>query len=83
MDIQKIIEEVVSKLKLEPDTIKSFATAPVGTLKKEFNIDLPEEQLNEIIKGVKDKVDLTNLDLGSLGEEATGILGKLKGLFGK
>lgn len=79
MDIQKIIEEVVSKLKLDPKLLAAFAADPVKTLEKTFNIDLPDDQINAIINGVKSKIDLSKIDVG----QAVGILGKLKGLFGK
>lgn len=79
MDIQKIITDVVSKLKADPQLIKNFVADPVKTLEKTLGIDLPDEQINQVIEGVKSKIDLSNIDLG----QATGLLGKLKGLFGK
>ena len=79
MDIQKIINDVVAKLKANPDLIKKFIADPVKTLEKVFNIDLPDDQINQVIDGVKGKIDLGKLDVG----KATGLLGKLKGLFGK
>ena len=79
MDIQKIINDVVAKLTGNPDLIKSFLSNPVQLLEKTFGIDLPDDQINQVIEGVKGKLDLSNIDL----KEATGLLGKLKGLFGK
>ena len=79
MDIQKIIEEVVSKLKVDPKVLAQFAADPVKTLEKVFNIDLPDDQINKIIEGVKGQVDLSKVDLG----QAAGLLGKIKGFFGK
>ena len=79
MDIQKIINDVVAKLTGNPDLIKSFLSNPVQLLEKTFGIDLPDDQINQIIEGVKGKLDLGNIDL----KDATGLLGKLKGLFGK
>ncbi len=79
MDIQKIINDVVAKLTGNPDLIKSFLSNPVQLLEKTFGIDLPDDQINQIIEGVKGKLDLSNIDL----KEATGLLSKLKGLFGK
>ena len=79
MDIQKIIADVVAKLTSNPDLIKSFISNPVQLLEKTFGIDLPDDQINQIIEGVKGKLDLGNIDL----KDATGLLGKLKGLFGK
>ena len=79
MDIQKIIEEVVSKLNLDPKLLASFAADPVGTLEKTLGIDLPDEQINQVIDGIKSKIDLSKVDVG----QAVGLLGKLKGIFGK
>ena len=79
MDIQKIISDVVAKLMGNPDLIKSFLSNPVQLLEKTFGIDLPDEQINQVIEGVKGQLDLSNIDM----KDAVGLLGKLKGLFGK
>ena len=79
MDIQKIISDVVAKLTGNPELIKRFLSNPVELLEKTFGIDLPDDQINQVIEGVKGKIDLSNIDLG----QAAGLLGKLKGLFGK
>ena len=79
MDIQKIISDVVAKLTGNPDLIKSFLADPVKLLEKTFGIDLPDDQINQVIEGVKGKIDLSNIDV----KQATGLLGKLKGLFGR
>lgn len=79
MDIQKIIADVVAKLAGNPDLIKSFLGNPVELLEKTFGIDLPDEQINQVIEGVKGKLDLSNIDI----KEAAGLLGKLKGILGK
>ena len=79
MDIQKIINDVVAKLTGNPDLIKSFLANPVELLEKTFGIDLPDEQINQVIEGVKGKIDLSKVDLKGAG----GILAKIKSLFGK
>ncbi|MBR1821832.1 MAG: hypothetical protein IJ769_09435 [Clostridia bacterium] len=79
MDIQKIISDVVAKLTGNPELIKSFLANPVELLEKTFGIDLPDDQINQVIEGVKGKIDLSSVDL----KDAAGLLGKLKGLFGK
>ena len=83
MDIQKIIADVVARLTGNPELIKSFLGDPVKLLEKTFGIDLPDDQIKQVIEGVTSKLDLGNLDLGNLDvKEAAGLLGKLKGLFG-
>jgi len=79
MDIQKIINDVVAKLTSNPELIKGFLSNPVQLLEKTFGIDLPDEQINQVIEGVKGKIDLSKFDV----QDAAGLLGKLKGLFGK
>ena len=79
MDIQKIISDVVAKLTSNPELVKAFLSNPVQLLEKTFGIDLPDEQINQVIEGVKGQLDLSKLDVG----QAAGILGKLKGMFGK
>ena len=79
MDIQKIINDVVAKLKDNPDLIKKFVSNPVQLLEKTFGIDLPDDQIAKVIEGVKGKIDLSNIDV----KQAVGLLGKVKNLFGK
>ena len=79
MDIQKIISEVVGKLQGDSGLLKDFAINPSELIKKIVNIDLDDEQIKQIIEGVKSKVDLSKVDLG----ETVGLLGKIKSIFGK
>ena len=79
MDIQKIIADVVAKLTSTPDLVKSFISNPVQLLEKTFGIDLPDDQINKVIEGVKSQIDLSKFDV----TEAAGLLGKLKGILGK
>ena len=78
MDIQKIITDIVEKVKNDPDLIKKFLSDPSSVLKG-LGIDVSPDQINAVIEGVKSKLDLSNLDVG---EAAGGIIGKIKGLFG-
>ena len=48
-------------------------------LEKTFGIDLPDDQINEVIEGVKSQIDLSKFDL----KDAAGLMGKLKGILGK
>ena len=74
MDIEKIISDVLAKLKVDPALLTEFTKDPVATLEKKLGVDLPDEQIKQVIDGLKAK----------LGEAAaSGILDKVKGLFGK
>ena len=78
MDIQKIISEVLKKLTNDKTLKNDFLANPVKVLEKLTGLDLPDDQINAIIDGVKAK-----LDLDDVAEKAKGIAGVLGGLFGK
>ena len=70
-NIKEKIEEIVKKIKGDKDLGEKFQKNPTKTVEGLVGVDLPEDQLNAVVEGVKAKV---NLD---------GIAGKLGGLFGK
>ncbi len=72
IDIKAKIEELVSKLQKDPTLLKSFQKDPVKTLEGLTGLDLPEEQLQPLVTGIKAK--LAASDLGDA-------LGGLKKLF--
>ena len=78
MDIQKIISDVLAKLQGNDDLIKKFTADPVKTLEGLLNVDLPDDQINAVIAGVKAK-----LGVDTAAKSASGILGAIKKLFGK
>lgn len=71
MDIKAKIEEIVEKIKTDSDLKKKFTTDPVGAVEGLLGVDLPNEQIEKIVDGVKAKISLD------------GIGAKLGGLFGK
>lgn len=68
IDIKAKIEELVSKFQKDPSLLKRFQQDPVKTLEELTGVNLPEEQLQPLVAGVKAK--LAAADLG----------GKLEGL---
>lgn len=78
MDIQKIINDVIEKLKADDNLLENFKTNPVKVLENLVGIDLPDDKINAVIEGIKAK-----LNLDDLAEKAGDILGALGGLFGK
>lgn len=74
MDIKAKIEEIVEKLKNDPNLLNKFNTNPVGLLEELIGIDLPDDQVNTLIDGIKAKLSADKIG------EALGGLGKL---FGK
>ena len=61
MDIKKTIEDIVDKLKSDDALQKQFLSDPVGALEKLTGIDLPTEQLDAVVNGVKAKLTADNI----------------------
>lgn len=78
MDLQKIIKDVLEKLSSDDVLKDTFFTDPTAVLEKLIGIDLPNDQINAIIDGVKAK-----LKLDDVADKAQDIMGALGGLFGK
>ena len=74
MDLKKMIEDLVEKIEKDPDILKKFNDEPVKCLEKLLEVDLPDDQVEKLIDGIKAK-----LTLDKVGD----ILGGLGGLFGK
>ena len=71
MDIKKKIEELVDKIKGDKNLGEKFEKDPVGVVEGLIGVDLPNDQVEKIVDGVKAKISLDKLG------------GKLGGLFGK
>lgn len=71
MDIKAKIDELVNKVKNDKDFSKKFKENPTKAVESVLGIDLPDEQINKIIDGIKAKMSLDD------------ITGKIGGLFGK
>ena len=69
MDIKARIEEIVKKLQSDKALQEAFRKDPVKALESLLGVDLPDDQNNAIINGVKAKLDLDKLSgaLGKLG----------------
>ena len=79
MDIKEKIEEIVKNVKNSKDLKEKFATNPVKVVEEILGIDLPDELIEKIIEGAKEKLSGTAENAEDI---TTGLLGKLKGLFG-
>lgn len=74
MDIKAKIEELVEKIMKDEDLRKGFKTNPGATIEKLIGIDLPEDQINALVDGVKAKLTF---------DKAADLLGGLGSLFKK
>lgn len=72
VDVKSKIEELAAKLQKDPALLKSFQKDPVKTLEGLAGVNLPDEQLQPLVAGIKAK-----LAASDLGEA----LGGLKKLF--
>lgn len=72
IDIKAKIDELTAKLQKDPALLQNFQKEPVKTLEGLIGVDLPDDQLQPLVAGVKAK--LTASDLGNK-------LGGLKKLF--
>ena len=71
MDIMAKINELVEKIKGDSDLAAKFQKEPIATIEGLLGVDLPDEQIKQIVDGIKAKVSLDKLG-GALG----GLLGK-------
>ncbi|MCM1131922.1 MAG: hypothetical protein NC340_00460 [Ruminococcus flavefaciens] len=71
MDIKSKIDELVNKVKNDKDFGKKFQENPTKAVEGILGVDLPDDQINKIIDGIKAKISID--DIGS----------KLGGLFNK
>ena len=78
MDIQKIINDVIDKLKDDDQLLANFKSNPTKVLEKLVGVDLPDDKIDPIIDGI-----MAKLKIDDLAEKAEGIMGALGGLFGK
>lgn len=74
VDIKELIEKAVDLLTKDENLMENFKKDPIKTVEKLLNVDLPDELLENVVKGVKAKIDL---------DKVGDVLGKLGGLFGK
>ena len=74
MDINEKVEELVEKLKNDKNILAKFEKNPASVIEDLIGIDLPDDQINDLVNAIKAK-----LSLDKLGDA----LGGLGGLFGR
>ncbi len=73
-DIKEKIEELVEKVTKDEEVKKLFQTDPVKAVEKVLGVDLPDEQVEKIVDGVKAKLT---------GDQVADAVDALKGLFNR
>ena len=79
--IKDKIDEIVEKIKKDDKIAQKFAKDPISTVEQLIGIDLPNDQIEKIVDGVKAKIKLDKLNLDKVDVEKIGNV--LGGLFGK
>ena len=74
MDIKAKIEEIVKKLMSDKNLMAKFDRNPASVIEELIGIDLPNDQVNQLISGIKAKIKLDQVGdvLGGIGK----LLGK-------
>lgn len=67
MDIRKSIEELIGKITSDQALRDRFTKDPVATVEELLGVELPEEQINQIVDGIKAKLSLDKLGLDKIG----------------
>lgn len=58
MDLKKMAEELVDKIKSNPKLLSRFKEEPVKVIEELTGLDLPDDQLKQVADLVKAKIDL-------------------------
>ncbi len=74
--IKEKINEIVEKIKSDKDIAAKFKNDPVTTVEGLIGIDLPNDQIEKIIDGIKAKIALDKIDLGKAADMLGGIFSK-------
>ena len=69
MDIKAKVDEVVNKVKSDPDIASKFQKDTIKTVEGILGVDLPDDVIKQIVDGVKTKVNVDDIKdkLGGLG----------------
>ena len=74
MDIKAKIEEIVKKLMSDKNLMAKFERKPASVIEQLVGVDLPDQQVNQLVEGIKAKIKL---------DQVGDVLGGIGKLFGK
>ncbi len=72
MDLKDKIEDLVKKVKSDDDFADKFKKDPIKAVESVLGINLPDDQIEKIIDGIKAKVTL---------DKADDLMGSIKKMF--
>ena len=70
MDIKEKIEEIVKKLAADKTLMARFERNPASVIEEYIGVDLPDDQVNQLVEGIKAKMKLDQVGdmLGGIGK---------------
>ena len=70
MDLKNKIEQAAKKLMSDKTLMAKFEKNPVSVVEQLIGIDLPDQQINQVIDGIKAKIKLDQVGdmLGGIGK---------------
>ena len=71
MDIKAKIDEIVEKIKNDKQIMAKFDKDPAAVIEELIGIDLPNDQINDVVEAVKAK-----LTVDKLGSALGGLFGR-------
>lgn len=74
--IKEKINDIVEKIKADKDIAAKFKADPITTVEGLIGIDLPNDQIEKIVEGIKAKIALDKIDTEKVGDLLGGIFGK-------
>ncbi|MBQ2302453.1 MAG: hypothetical protein II254_04335 [Oscillospiraceae bacterium] len=74
--IKEKINEIVEKIKNDKDIAAKFQKDPITTVEGLIGIDLPNDQIEKIVEGIKAKIALDKIDVDKVADVLGGLFGK-------
>ena len=74
--IKEKIDEIVEKIKNDKDIAAKFQKDPITTVEGLIGIDLPNDQIEKIVEGIKAKIALDKIDVDKVADVLGGLFGK-------
>ena len=70
MDIKEKIEEIVKKLMSDKNLMAKFERNPASVIEQLVGVDLPDQQVNQLVEGIKARIKLDQVGdvLGGIGK---------------
>ena len=70
MDIKEKIEQVAKKLMADKSLMARFERSPASVIEEYIGVDLPNDQIDKVVDGIKAKIKLDQVGnaLGGIGK---------------